>query len=464
MIPLFFALLMVFAHSQDMFAIGAPASLILFVLANSFPRPNLNVFREMDFFLAIVLTVYSVAVAWIHNGDMIAESPIGYFAGDGRATYVFGFYLAIRLAVASRPEAYRDLVWSCLAVASAIACLSIFSFFTQPISLGGNTLGSMSGKGGKVAVGLLGTKNSFAGSNTGALVLALGMLVIQPRQWMVPRIPLLFASLVLATALMLSGSRGYLLGALAAGAITIIWFRSPGRPSSRQLVSGVLVGAAAVVILAVAFVAVNTERVEKLSSGNDKNVVRRFKLFEYTISQWGKSSLIGIGPGSITQPDLVLRETAPPWFSLRVDGHKADDGFQWQGDLPLGQHAHNLLLQLGADYGVIGLLLLGALILSAIQGGPFRHSPAWDEDEVFRRRIAIVSLVYLVVAGASAGYTLTSASIAWSTWALMAGCRPSVRDHYFDEEEEDDEHWTEEASFEGDEDEADESWRWELSR
>ncbi|MEL6104510.1 MAG: O-antigen ligase family protein [Planctomycetota bacterium] len=461
MIPLLFALLMVFAHSQDMFAIAAPASLMLFVLANSFPRPNLNVFREMDFFLGIVLTVYSVAVAWIHNGDMIAESPIGYFAGDGRATYVFGFYLAIRLSVASRPEAYRDLVWSCLAVASAIACLSIFSFVTQPISFGDNTLGSMSGKGGKVAVGLLGTKNSYAGSNTGALVLALGMLLIQPRQWMVPRLPLLLASLILAAGLMLSGSRGYLLGALAAGAITIIWFRSPGRPSSRQLVSGVLVGAAAVLFLAVAFVAVNTERVEKLSSGNDKNVVRRFKLFEYTLSQWGKSSLIGIGPGSITQPDLVLRETAPPWFSLRVDGHKAEDGFQWQGDLPLGQHAHNLLLQLGADYGLIGLLLLAALILSAIRGGVFRHSPAWDEEEVFRRRIAVVSLIYLVVAGAAAGYTLTSASIAWSTWALIAGCRPSVRDPHFVDEYDD--HWAANEPLESDED-VDESWQWEASR
>ncbi|MEO1525176.1 MAG: O-antigen ligase family protein [Planctomycetota bacterium] len=439
MIPLLFALLMVFAHSQDMFAIAAPASLVLFVLANSFPRPNLNVFREVDFFLGIVLTIYSVAVAWIHNGDMIRESPIGYFAGDGRATYVFGFYLSIRLAAASRPQAYRDLVWSCLAVASAIACLSIFSFFTQPISLGENTLGSMSGKGGKVAVGLLGTKNSFAGNNTGALVLAMGMLFIQPRQWFVSRLALLGAVTVLAGGLLLSGSRGYLLGALASGAMAIIWFRSPGKPSSRQLVSGILVGAAAVIALGVAFVAVNTERVEKLSSGNDKNVVRRFQLFEYTFSQWGKSSLIGIGPGSITQPDLVLRETAPPWFSLRVDGHKADDGFQWQGDLPLGQHAHNLLLQLGADYGIIGLLLLAALILSAIQGGVFRHTPAWDDDEVFRRRMAITSLVYLVIAGAAAGYTLTSASIAWSTWALLAGCRPSSIGgdvSYYDDEEE----------------------------
>ncbi|MEO1617011.1 MAG: hypothetical protein AAFV88_14260, partial [Planctomycetota bacterium] len=40
--------------------------------------------------------LFSVAVAWIQCGDLIRENPVGYFASDGRATYMFFFYLAIR--------------------------------------------------------------------------------------------------------------------------------------------------------------------------------------------------------------------------------------------------------------------------------------------------------------------------------------------------------------------------------
>ncbi|MEO1617012.1 MAG: O-antigen ligase family protein [Planctomycetota bacterium] len=289
----------------------------------------------------------------------------------------------------------------------------------------------MSTRAGKVAVGLLGTKNSFSGNNTAALVIAFSLWLMQPRLQVMSRPLLIVCMGCLALGLLISGSRGYLLGGLASFGLVLLWYRSPGPPTKKQFAGGLLLGIGCIAILSTAFAAVNAERMEELGKGEDANVFRRLQLFEYAISLWSKSTLVGIGPGAITQPDLVLRETYSPWFAERVGGSKPDYGdWTWVGDLPLGQHAHNQLLQLLTDYGLIGLLLIGATLFAGIRGGVFRSFPPIDWDEVGRRRLAVTSLFYVTVAGASAGYTLTSASIAWSTWVLVAGCR--AEDTWYD--------------------------------
>ncbi|MEM0926655.1 MAG: O-antigen ligase family protein [Planctomycetota bacterium] len=427
------ALLLVLAHSQDFYPVAAVASVLLFTAVCAGRYPMLSVFRSVDVVLAIVLAVFSIATAWIQCGDLIRANPIGYFASDGRATYMFFFYLAMRLSLASRPEAVDELLASGIWVAAAIALFSAVTMLTRPMIVGDQSVGTMLTAGGRVAVGLLGTKNSFAGNNTAALVIAFALWLMRPRLHVMPRSMLLICLICLLAGSILSGSRGYLLGGLASCGLVLLCYRTAGHPSKRQIASGLILGVGCIAVLSATFVAANAERMEQLGRGSDANVVRRFQLFGYAASIWSKSMLVGVGPGSIMQPDLSLRESYSPWYAERLGGAKPEDGdWMWVGDLPIGQHAHNQGLQLLADYGLIGLGLVVAVIAAGIRGGVFRASQWMDERELVLRRLSITSLVFVTVAGASAGYTLASASIAWSTWALVAACR-SEDEWYTDE-------------------------------
>ncbi|MEM6472626.1 MAG: O-antigen ligase family protein [Planctomycetota bacterium] len=444
------ALLLVFAHSQDLYPIAAVLSVIVFVCACIGRYPMLSALRSLDVVLAIVLAVFSVVIAWLQCGDLVSENPVGYFASDGRATYMFLFYIAVRFALASRPEAVDELLSAGILVASGIALISLLTFVAGPITVGDQYVGSMPTAGGRVAVGLLGTKNSFAGNNTAALVLAFSLWAMRPRLRVMSRPFLMLCMTCLAVGSMISGSRGYLLGCLAGFGLVILCFRSEGRPSKRHVAGGLLLGMVCVGVLSATFVAVNSERMEELSKGNDTNVVRRFQLFGYATSLWSKSMLVGVGPGSIMQPNLALRESNAPWYSERLGGSKPDYGdWTWVGDLPLGQHAHNQLLQFLADYGVFGLGMLIAVLSAGIRGGVLRGFSPFDDQELGRRRLAITSLLFVAVAGSSAGYTLTSASIAWSTWVLVAACR-SEDNWYEDDDHFEDDDAENEDDFEGD--------------
>ncbi|GGO24196.1 hypothetical protein GCM10011576_45470 [Micromonospora parathelypteridis] len=69
----------------------------------------------------------------------------------------------------------------------------------------------------------------------------------------------------------------------------------------------------------------------------------RLYIWPYALSSWGESPVLGIGPGMLTAT----------------------------GDLQVG--AHNLLLSVGNDLGLIGVLLYAGLLTFAL-AGPFRHS------------------------------------------------------------------------------------------
>ncbi|MEV1314800.1 O-antigen ligase family protein [Micromonospora arborensis] len=69
----------------------------------------------------------------------------------------------------------------------------------------------------------------------------------------------------------------------------------------------------------------------------------RLYIWPYALSSWGESPLFGIGPGMLTAT----------------------------GDLQVG--AHNLLLSVGNDLGLIGVLLYAGVLTFALVG-PFRHA------------------------------------------------------------------------------------------
>lgn len=412
-----------FAHSQEIFPLAAPVSLLFFTAANIFPRMDFGEFRRPDFLLGCVLLCYTIAVAFTQCGELIVENGIGYFAGAGRATYAIVLFLAIRLANSSSRQAVDDLLKSSLYVGSSIAAYSICCFFLGPVMIGEVNTGANVAEGGKFAVGFLGSKNSFGGSVGGTLVLAIGLLTIKPSYNLVHRYLVYSCCFVLLPALVLSASRGYFLGFMAAIFVAFVAFSKTERQSKKRLLNKLLLGLTIIFASVLIFVFANPESSGRLISGKDKNVQRRIALFRYTAECFTRSSLVGVGPGAISQANLRLRPVIPFVYSQRIGGEVEEEGIVWVGDLPLGQHSHNILLQFLVDYGLIGLGLLIVLVALNLRG----RLPSTTESELWRKRAAATMLVYLIVAGAGAGYTLTSVSIAWVFWGLLAGCKGRLR-------------------------------------
>lgn len=410
--------LLLVSHAQDVFPLLAPFSLALFVLVNSFPWLRLSLLARPDVQVAALTGVYTLVIALVNCGDLIAEAGPGFFGGDGRATYMAAFYLGLRHAISCRPAAGGELLRAGVLATTAIALFSIAAYATGPIYFMEHPLGAMQLSEGRVAVGLLGTKNSFAGSVSAALTLAVALGLVHPRVNVIGLNAQRFATAVLFAALMVSGSRGFLIGTILGVSVAAIFFADASRRVITINVQRTALAIAATLAALGVFTAINPDRVFDVVAGRDMNVTRRFELFKYAGDLWGRSLLTGIGPGNMKQPDLRTRTVVPYLVSVRRGGEKQEEGFEWVGDLPIGQHAHNVLLQAGVDYGLIGVVLLTLWYGLGLRGNPSDPPPVEG-----LRRLGLTLLAGCLASGLSAGYTLTNPSSSFLVLATMAAYR-----------------------------------------
>lgn len=397
--PAFFSI----SHMQEFFPLLLPFSLMLYSLYN---LERNRLFLSSSFFYSIVFLMFYVVFLMLINGSI--EIDASYIGGDGRILYYLIFCFMMSIFITSSGQVLK-LIDSYTKVAAGIALVSILlALSTGGIQFGESTIGVME-KSRAVLVGLLGTKNPFGGVTGSAL---LSIIVLNFARFS-PNLKLAyFLMAVLFVALILSGSRGFSLGVLVA-ATYYFMFEVKMKTSSRMAVF------IAISIMSVTGLALYTlsfsEYLAENSGDPDLNVIRRLALFEYTLSQIALSPLFGLGPGVHSMLNVEHVEVIPLVLSISEGGFKPDV-FLWEGDLPIGQHAHNVVLQLLVDVGLIGTFIFFYFPLRSLF---FTGYKPGSENDILSK-LGRVQFVYLFISGMVAGYTMFTPTISFLYMVLIS--------------------------------------------
>ncbi|MEH0932518.1 O-antigen ligase family protein [Micromonospora sp. CPCC 205558] len=197
-----------------------------------------------------------------------------------------------------------------------------------------------------IRYGIEGVNYNYTAYSLAAGVAVAAVLLLLGPSTKVEWIGILAAAAVLFWGVLLTGTRGALIAVLVGAAYLLL-----------SMVAARLARALAVATVPVALILVPLGLYRVLSSEMlwldgafagraTGDLSGRLYIWPYALSHWAESPLLGIGPGMLTAT----------------------------GDLGLG--AHNLLLSVGNDLGLIGVVLYAGILTFAL-AGPFRHpSPA----------------------------------------------------------------------------------------
>jgi O-antigen ligase len=406
------------AHMQDIVALAAPASLLLVLVVQ---LRHLSVPSRIPREGALVLLLVAfLALNMTLNHSLAGTDLFDFLRDPGRILYMlllFGVFLLRtpqdRLESALYPAAFYT--------ATLIAAVSVFSAVVSPISIGEVRL-----SGPTRLHGALGGANPTAGSLGAVLILFLVAALHQRRTgaplairgWHWIGVALIF------TAVLMTKSRGYILALLVTCAILYapsVWRSARKlRFSPRAAVVGLLI----LVGLIVTRPALDSRLQGDLL--RDPTVMIRMHLFSRAWSLSLRSPLTGLGLGTFEQHSLVIRDVIPGVMAVKESGRypKVLVPMTAEG----GLHAHNVVLQLLCETGLVGIALLAALYWGAYaRGRAIRETtpgPGAPADVLaaayLNGRLVSYLLVYLIIAGTSAGYTLVSPSTSWLLYVSMA--------------------------------------------
>lgn len=257
----------------------------------------------------------------------------------------WGGYLALAAAAAetfSQPERLRRLAATLALAGAGIAMLGIAQHFTAE----GKILWLVEPTQGGWAFGPYVNRNHFAGLMELWIPLALGLALVPesnvPRRWLWCGV-----ALVMATAVVMSGSRGGLLAVAVEVAVVVVaagaWYG--GRRAAMALVVSVAAVAGLVWYLG------SAEVLERLTQIGQPGISSVEEVSGHRLEAWS-------GSLAIFRENWLLGtglDTFEPHFR-GVRGYYTDK---------VWTHAHNDFLQFAAETGVIGLALGGWLVVAA---------------------------------------------------------------------------------------------------
>ena len=403
---------------QDIVGLAAPASLLLLFLFQVH-KSSILVRPPREVLLASALLVFLVANI-VFNRSLVGISLVGFIRDQGRMLYMLALF-AVFFLRDPRDRLERVLYPSAFYFTLVISLISLFSYFVSTVSIGGVKF-----SGETRLLGALGGHNPTAGSHGAILILFL-IAAMQRRDALSPmrmRAILWVAASVIFLAILMTKSRGYILALFVAFTIMYmprLWSNVRRlRISWHTIVAGVLLLAA----LATAGLSLRSRISTNVLA--DRTVAMRLALFARAWSLGARSPLFGLGLGTFEQRNLVIRDVVPGLVAYKEAGDYLDE------KIPMtvegGLHAHNIVLQLFAEIGLVGIALLTALLASTV----FRRRrlstvvPHSDKQaEVlaaarFNGQVVVHLLAYLVTAGIFAGYTLVSPSTSWLLYVAMA--------------------------------------------
>ncbi len=253
--------------------------------------------------------------------------------------------------------------------------------------------------------GMFSDKNPMAACVGSALIVNIALLVTCDGT---ERRYLRYSAVVLALGFVLANSRGYFLGFVAALVVAAVWARSIRRTA--------IVFAPPLVAMGIY---VMGSRLQQALSG-DFNVLSRLVLWQKAISVFLMSPLTGLGAGSYQQFDLRVREVVPGLVSVRTHGVYMDRYLRFfEGGNVAGLHAHNLILQMLVDGGILALVVFGAFLYLALRRAVRTLRSSDDRHRRLIAYVALLSCVYLFVAGTTGAYTF-SLPHAWPFFFAVA--------------------------------------------
>lgn len=398
----------VFSYNQDNFTLLTPVSTLL-IWGWIFLRSGANLYLKKTQVLVIVSLAYYLLFAVINHPLYFVdiEETVSHIAKDARIIYMMAFLLLFSFlshSVAVDRKLLRAALWI-NAIIALLSLLSLLGLIQVPNEFSLKLF----------TTGLLG-KNSYSGAIGSCLVLFAYLAVYHPRfaeEILDLRIYWVLLA-VIFVAFVFSGSRGY----FAAGVLTIFIFvvLRPSRPRGRRQWNTRFFLFAISVVGMLVFFFTYQEKMVLVMRGDDPSLYRRVNLYKDTGHLIARSPLFGLGPGTSREGDLMTREIIPHLFSVRESGVAGKRTFYL--DYVFGQHAHNFILLMLVDYGLIGLALFAGILYAVFKKGRRLKNGS--------RSLAIYSgcwwylFLYLFFAGILASYPMITPPSAWIWYYLTA--------------------------------------------
>ena len=260
-------------------------------------------------------------------------------------------------------------------------------------------------KGG-LLIGFFTSHNALAGS-AGAVTLLVITLQAEIRR----RMPALVAPLAAVGAVsmylfLMAGSRAFLLG--FACAVVYLVARS-GLSVVRKVVIASFTFVMLVVLIATSPAA---DRLSYDYLQEDANLLTRLEYWARAADYAMQSPIIGVGIGSFNDDSLLL-ESPAPGIAVRTESSK------FFGE----NHAHNIVLHLLAEQGLVGILLLSWFWASLL----FRQPPLsaalarQQQREFLAMRRCVRALFVFVLAASMLGNNLLTMSTSFVFYLVAAG-------------------------------------------
>lgn len=256
------------------------------------------------------------------------------------------------------------------------------------------------------AVGVFSQPNELGLFSAGLFVLAVGAMPVVTGRW--ARGVVLVSGVLLLGALAASLSRGAWLGA-GLGLLTLLVLSPRARRSVWLLVGGGIVTVFVASVIGSGISTAVVARVTGLLQGSANPYDQRDLIWAEGLRQFTEATFTGQGPGSFRAASL--------------------NGSVRSGLLVDSEHAHNLLLTTAAEYGIIGLTSLLALMLALLVLG-LRARTAFELTDSGTESVLTIALVCALVAVVGHGmldYPMRNATAVTTVWLLVGLLTAAIR-------------------------------------
>ena len=421
MIHFIVSFIFVLMHSQDIAAILAPVSLAVFMAmyAHEFTFPK-RIPREVVF--CIVLVVYVIANI-VANNSISGIGFMQYIKSYAKIFYTLGlFFIFFFIRPSARLEEY--VYPAAIYSACLVASVTLYSYLVHPISIG-----FLNMQTAHQLKGPLGGHNVTADSLAMPIIMYfLASIVRRDNEVLSPLKPkiqyTLMTVIILAT-FILAKSRGVSAGLLfAVGCMCLsrLWTERRVILHKLKMTKKTFRLLATLTIMAVIVIVVLQSRLEGLEE--DPNVLTRLALWLRALNMFLISPLFGLGLGTFEQTNIVVDKIIPGLVAVKRSGTYLVDVVH--GSVEGGLHAHNVYMQLLAELGLVGLVLvLGLFLVGIFRRLPDATAIPPNGDSEYQRVLAgaqfnkglvVFLFIHLAVAGMAGGYTLTSPTSAWALY------------------------------------------------
>ena len=405
--------LFVVMHNQDFVAILAPISLLLFMAAHAtrFTVP-LQVPRELA--LIAFLIVYLV-LGMMVNKSLVGISVIDFMKNYGKIFYALGLFVVFFFLRPGTPVE-KTIYPATIVAGFLVSLLTLYNYFVSPISFGAFSI-----KSGNLMTGPLGGHNVTAASLGLQVVLFLvAIFASRKDRSLCPLKPTpiyLLMACVIGVTFVLAESRGFSAELLTAVGLMCLFILRRDIPKIMGGLNISRAGAQVGILLLFMLVGSLYTLSSRLTNvGEVPNVLIRLAFWLRAVNVFSLSPLFGLGLGTFQQTDIVVTQLIPGLIAVKSSGTYLDELIH--GSTEGGMHAHNQYLELLAEVGLVGLVLVMGLFFSGIvrsvpqetKGSEYLGA---DYDRIvcaagFNKQLVIYLFAYLAVSGMAGGYTMTS--------------------------------------------------------